>query len=603
VNRHQARERAAALLRGATRHRRLIGDTHRGLSPLTFGLFAVLLGAVAGLGAYGFRVLIAVVHNLAFLGQLSIDYDSNAHTPTSPWGMAVILVPAIGALVVVFLVQRFAPEAKGHGVPEVMDAIYYQKSAIRPIVAAIKSLGSALSIGTGGSVGREGPIVQIGAAFGSFSGKLAHVSRWQRATLVAAGGGAGIAATFNTPIGGILFSVEVLLHEISVRTLVPVTLATTTATYVGRSLFGNVPAFPLPSLEVNESVALFPAYVGLGLVTALASVLFIRGLYGTEDLFDHALPDRPYLRHVVGMLGVGAIFVAVQQWTGHYQVQGVGYAAIVDVLTSPGTTWLLIALFFLKLVATSVTLGSGASGGIFSPSLFMGAMLGSAFGAGVALVVPGSTAVFAIAGMAGMVAGATGAVLTAIVMLFEMTLDYSMVLPMTVTASVSYGLRRLILSDSIYTMKLTRRGHMMPQALQANAHLVHHVSDVVISQVAVFSAAAGTDELPLAPGTDTPTHFVIVDGDRVIGVISRAWAIGHRRELAGAHTLGDIATENHTIIAPNATLFDLLARLQSTRASLAVVVDSGTEPATILGVITKDHLAEALAEGMELFED
>lgn len=587
------------------RHRRLLGDTHRGLAPLVFGLLSIVLGIAAGLGAFGFRILIALVHNLAFLGRLSIDYDANLHTPESSWGVAVVLAPVLGAVCVVFLVRRFAPEAKGHGVPEVMDAIYYNKSEIRPVVAAIKSLGSAISIGTGGSVGREGPIAQIGAAFGSLSGKLAHVSRWQRATLVAAGGGAGIAATFNTPIGGVLFAVEVLLHEISVRTLVPVALTTTTATYVGRFLFGNQPAFPIPKVVPSESLAALPGYVALGCVTALASVLFIRALYGAEDVFERVAPERPYLRHAVGMLGVGGIFTAMLYWRGHYYVQGVGYATIVDLFNAPPSIQFLAALFAMKLVATSLTLGSGASGGIFSPSLFMGATLGGAFGAIVSLMLPVDPMVFVLAGMAGMVAGATGAVLTAIVMLFEMTLDYSVVLPMALAASVSHGLRRLLLADSIYTMKLTRRGHVMPQALQANAHLVHHVSDLALSKAIVLPTDAPADRLD--PGECAPAYFVVRDGARIAGLIARDWVLGHQSQLAQARLVGQLASTDYITTAPNETIFGLLSQMQRARTSLAVVVaeanENPTKPPEVLGVVTKAHLAEAFAEGMEMFED
>jgi chloride channel protein, CIC family len=344
-------------LRGA---RRLVGDVHAGLGPLSLALLAVLLGIGAGLGAFVFRSLIALVHNLCFLGRLSIHYDTSVHTAPAPLGYAIVLAPVVGALVVVFLVSNFAPEAKGHGVPEVMDAIYYGKGIIRPVVAAIKSVASAISIGTGGSVGREGHIVQISAAFASWLGVTARVSRWQRATLIAAGGGAGIAATFNTPIGGVLFAVEILLHEVSVRTLVPVALSTATATYIGQRLFGNAPAFVVPAVHPSTTIAVLPAYVLLGGLMALVSVVFIRALYGTEDWFERRIPRHDYLRHVVGMLGVGVIMVILMTVSGHYYVGGVGYATIVDVLTGGLTSivWLLL-LGALKLATTSLTLGSG----------------------------------------------------------------------------------------------------------------------------------------------------------------------------------------------------------------------------------------------------
>ncbi len=194
------------------------------LGPLRLYACSILIGVVAACGAVVFRGLIAFFHNLLFLGFISFAYEANVHTPPSPWGPFVILVPVLGAVGVAFLVSNFAPEAKGHGVPEVMDAVYYGRGIVRPVVALIKSLASALSIGSGGAVGREGPIIQIGSSFGSTLGQILRVPGWQRITLIAAGAGAGIAATFNTPIGGVLFAVEIMLHEVSARTLVPVTI-------------------------------------------------------------------------------------------------------------------------------------------------------------------------------------------------------------------------------------------------------------------------------------------------------------------------------------------------------------------------------------------
>ena len=231
----------------------------RSVNLLVFSVIAVVVGAVTGIGAVLFRALIAVVHNLLFLGHFSTVYNANVHTPAAPWGPFVILAPVLGGLVVVFLVRTFAPEARGHGVPEVMDAIFYKEGRIRPVVAAVKSLASALAIGSGSAVGREGPIIQIGASLGSSIGQFIRLEAWQRITLVAAGAGAGIAATFNTPIGGVIFAVELMMPEVSTRTFLPVALATGTATFIGRLFFGDFPAFDVPpvgTLSVQASAAI-----------------------------------------------------------------------------------------------------------------------------------------------------------------------------------------------------------------------------------------------------------------------------------------------------------------------------------------------------------
>ena len=360
----------------------------RPLLLISLCLLALVVGIVTGLGAVAFRALIACVHNLLFLGHWSFYYDSSVFTPPSPWGPWVILVPVIGAIGVTFIVNNFAPEAKGHGVPEVMDAIYYNRGVIRPVVAVAKSLASALAIGSGAAVGREGPIIQIGSALGSTFGQVIRMSMGQRIILVAAGAGAGIAATFNTPIGGVLFATELMLPEISVNTFLPVAIATGTATFIGRLFFGAQPAFSVPSdlapLPAEPSSALILLlYVGLGAVVGVAAAVFVRSLHWAEDGFDK-IPGR-YLRHMLGMLLVGALIYALMRWGGHYYVEGVGYATIQATLTGQlAAAGFLLLLYACKLVATSVSLGSGSSGGIFSPSLFMGATLGGAFaGAGV----------------------------------------------------------------------------------------------------------------------------------------------------------------------------------------------------------------------------
>jgi CIC family chloride channel protein len=309
------------------------------------------------------------------------------------------------------------------------------------------------------------------------------------------------------------------------------------------------------------------------------------------------------------MLIVGVMLAVLMRATGHYWVQGVGYATVLDILTGTvSSIGLLLVLFALKLLATSLTLGSGASGGVFSPSLFMGATLGGAFGIALRAAFPAlhvEPAAFALAGMAGLVAGATGAALTAIVMMFEMTLDYSVVLPMTLTVAVSFGLRRALLADSIYTMKLTRRGHRMPQALQANAHLVHQLSELVLDSAAVFPPDAPVAGLDLREVPEAPSCAVVLDGDRVTGVIPRDWALGHRAALAAAAVLGEVARTDFIVVEKSITVFELMAQMAGAGAAVAVVRErqDAVGQTSVRGVISKAGLAEVLVQGMELFRD
>jgi len=546
----------------------------RSLNVAALWGMSILVGVVAGLGAVAFRALIGFFHNLLFLGKLSTMYNANAHTPPSPWGVLVILIPVIGALGVAFLVKNFAPEAKGHGVPEVMDAVYHKRGVIRPVVSLIKALASSLSIGSGGSIGREGPIIQIGSSFGSTVGQLLNLPTWQRITLIAAGAGGGIGATFNTPVGGVLFAVEIVLHEVSVRTLVPVMTATVTATYVGEIFFGPHPAFLVPALETPlfdlGKPLLLIAYAGLGAVAGLVSALFIWSIYGCEEVFEKHIKGGYYVQHMTGMLAVGLLMYLLMRSFGHYYIEGVGYATIQDVLSGlRHPLYLLLLLFAAKLLATSLTLGSGASGGVFSPALFLGATSGAAWGIALNYFIPAlhvSPAAFAIAGMGAVVAGSTGAAMAAIVMIFEMTLDYTVIIPMTLTVAISYAVRKYLIKDSIYTRKLSLRGESVPETMRADLPFSRRAADIMHPWSPEESAAWEKTR-----GSGTPNGYITVPGD--------------------------------------ATLLDVIAKMRAKGASVAMVTplvlvtpeDGQFKAAQVKGVITREDILDRLADDMEMF--
>ena len=463
-------------------------------------------------------------------------------------------MPVLGGLIVVFLVENFAPEARGHGVPEVLDAIYYKEGKIRTVVAVIKSFASAISIGSGAAVGREGPIIQIGATLGSSLGQYIQMMPWQRITLVAAGAGAGIAATFNTPIGGVMFAIELMLPEISARTFLPVALSTGAATFVGRVFLGLQPAFSVPAaLALHNEQAPIPAllvFALLGILIGLAAVAFIRGLVFCEDIFEKI--KNPYLRHVIGMTMVGTLIYYLLIYQGHYFVEGVGYATIQAILEENLLgVWLLLGLFVAKLFATNVSLGSGASGGIFSPSLFMGATLGAAFGSIVTALGPvhGVDPVnCAIIGMAAMVGGGTGAAMTAVTMIFEMTRDYDIIMPIIVAVAIAIGIRRLLSRENIYTVKLVDRGHLIPKALHANMFLVRHAEEVMDKSVLVLPAETDFAAFLRETSAGGFKHIVVTEGERIIGVlrVNTELRLGLESAYSGVR-LGDIAQKNFTV--------------------------------------------------------
>jgi CIC family chloride channel protein len=581
----------------------------RSVNLLVFSLIAVLVGAVTGVGAAAFRALIALVHNLMFLGRLSASYNANLYTPPAPFGALVILVPVIGGLAVVFLVKKFAPEARGHGVPEVMDAIFYKEGRIRPVVAGVKSLASALAIGSGSAVGREGPIIQIGASLGSSIGQLIRLEAWQRITLVAAGAGAGIAATFNTPIGGVIFAVELMMPEVSTRTFLPVALATGTATFLGRLFFGDFPAFDVPpvgTLAVHASaVYILGLYAVLGVLVGVAAAAFIRGLHRAEDLFERV--SNPYLRATIGMGVVGLMMYAYLRATGHYHIEGVGYATIQDVLLGTLTSAPLLALLSAsKLLATSLSLGSGSSGGIFSPSLFMGATLGGAFGALCHAAFPAadiSIAAFAMVGMGAMVGGGTGAAMTAVTMIFEMTRDYEIVVPLIMTVAISIGCRRVLSRENIYTIKLIARRHFVPKALHANMFLVRRAGDVMDRDVLVLpGTTAFHDFLRMPDHENRLRHVVVTDHGRISGVlrVNTALRLGLEDAFVGV-TLADVASRQFTLAHGEEIMFTVIGRMWRLGAGMAIVVDGETNPRadTIRGVITKEHVADSVADSIK----
>jgi CIC family chloride channel protein len=495
---------SVAWLRGA--HRRF-----RQTEQLYMVVVALFLGLGGGLGAVAFRMLIEWV-NLAAWREGPVTLGRLA---ALPWWWK-IAAPAIGGLLVGFITYRFAKEAKGHGVPEVMEAVALRGGRIRPRVVIAKLFASGICIGSGGSVGREGPIVQIGAALGSTIGQWLKIDRRRLRTLVGCGAAAGIAGTFNAPVAGALFAVEIILGDFGVAQFSPIVISSVTATVVSRHFLGDFPAFEIPAYSLVHASELF-AYAGLGVMAGLVAIAFIRTLYGLEDAFDKL--RAPFAaKAVMGGALVGTIGIFAPQ------VFGVGYEAITDALLG-NTVWqFMLALVVLKIIAVSVTIGSGGSGGVFAPSLFIGAMLGGAVGTVVSLVWPTATAgtgAYALVGMGAVVAAATHAPITAILIIFEMTGDYKIILPLMISCIIATLLAMRVQRPSIYTMKLLRRGVDVHRgrALNVLQHVL--VSDAMRSD---FVSVAPDDHLDslISRFVDHPgsTLFVIDEEGVLEGVIT-----------------------------------------------------------------------------------
>jgi chloride channel protein, CIC family len=580
----------------------------RRVSLLTLCGLALMIGVMTGVGAVAFRALIALVHNAFYNGKLSVIYDANIMEGPSRFGDFVLLSPITGGLIVVFLVRRFAPEAKGHGVPEVMDAIFYTRGKIRGTVAVIKALASALSIGSGAAVGREGPIIQIGSALGSAFSQLIGLSTWQRVTLLSAGAGAGIAATFNTPLGGVLFALEILLPEVSNRTFLPVVVATGAATTISRILIGPNPAFSVPDVQFTlaESLGLEEviSFVLLGLLCGVAAWAFIRLLVFMEDSFPK-LSRNEYVQNLVGMTIIGLMMVVLIRTFGHSYIDGVGYSVIQAVFDQKMTAVGLLALLFvLKLIATTVSLGSGASGGIFSPSLYLGATLGAAFAAVMQTAFPHSgmsAPSAAIVGMAALVGAGTGGVMTAIVMVFEMTRDYAIIVPVIVAVALAAGVRRALVPETIYTIKLRHRGHHIPKERHINLYLVRRARDIMERHFIVAEAGTTLKEAMLPEDIDDLRAIVVGRKGRILGLIpprSGLWL----ETLGNPDVLIEAYVEAQLLICREEDLLSLvLARLRRHRAGAAIVFRGTSRPRVddIVGIITKRAIADAVINSYE----
>lgn len=416
---------------------------------------ALAIGAGAGLGAVVFRWLIQTFTEL-FSGHADYSaagHAANPHVPGLGWWF-VLLVPVIGGLLYGPLVDRFAREARGHGVPEVMLAVAKRGGRIGPQVALVKSLASALCIGTGGSVGREGPIVQIGAALGSTLGRAARLPEGRLRVLVACGSAGGIAATFNAPLAGVFFAMELILRDFTAESFGAVVLASVTASVVGRGVFGDSAFLHLPAFHVHHPAELV-LYAALGLLAGAAGVVFTRVLYWIEDFCDWAWRGPEWLRPAVGGVLLGGLLLALPQ------MYGVGYPVLENAIDGRYVIGFLLVLLAGKIVATSLTIGIGGSGGVFAPSLFMGAMLGTAFGLVLHHLDPAlapDPGAYGLVGMGAVFAGSSRAPITAVVIMFELTGEYSIILPLMLAIVLATAISRMLTRDTIYTLKLRRRG-------------------------------------------------------------------------------------------------------------------------------------------------
>ena len=550
---------------------------------------SLIVGIGAGLGAVLFRRLIDWIHNFA--------YSDIAGIFAEWYPLHLIIIPALGGAIVGPLVYYFAPEAKGHGVPEVMEALELRGGKIRPRVVVVKALASSVCIASGGSVGREGPIAQIGSALGSFVGQTLKLSEERVRTLVACGAAGGIAATFNAPIAGAVFALEVLLRRFGSVYFGAVVISAVTADVIAHYFEGDSRTFLTPEYTMQSPWELL-LYTLMGFIAALAAVGFSRLLYFSEDIWNLIRIPEP-TKPLFGGILLGLLGIVSYQIDGFPRVFGVGYETIENTLFSQLTLQVTFGLLLLKLVATTLTLGSGGSGGIFAPSLFMGAMLGASFGQIAHTIFPEIVApsgAYALVGMAAFFGGVAHAPITAILILFEMTGDYQIILPLMLSTVLSTIVAKNLSPDSIYTLKLKRRGVELSEDTQA--------IDLMQGVTAEIAMNCETEAVPLdlplveLMSTFSSTHYhalpVVQNETELVGLIT----INELDQLRSkgtleSKTIADILTFNNpATIRPHEPVWMALRHLEDQGEGCVPVV-SETGKNILLGVLRRIDIIRA----------
>jgi CIC family chloride channel protein len=568
------------------------GRAMDGLRSTNVGLLvlSLVVGAGAGGGAIVFRWLITTFTR-ALSGHADYSAAGAAANPYVP-GLGrwfVVLAPVVAGILYGPLVYFFAREARGHGVPEVMYAVARRGGRIAPQVAAVKALASALCIGGGGSVGREGPIVQIGSALGSTLGRVVRAPEARMRVLVACGAAGGIAATFNAPLAGVFFAMELILRNFTAESFGMVVLASVTASVIGRAAFGNSPFLHLPTFTVEHTVD-YLLLAALGLIAGVVGVAFTRVLYWIEDACDHVWRGPEWARPAVGGVVLGGLLLALPE------MYGVGYPVLDRGVTGSYALWFLVILLVGKMVATSLTIGIGGSGGVFAPSLFIGAMLGAVYGGVLHLAIPGvagPVGAYGLIGMGAVFAGAARAPITAVIIMFELTGEYTIILPLMAAIVLATGVSHLLARDTIYTLKLRRRGIDLDQ----------HPSAAVLTRITAGAAMTpATATLPAttplleAAGTMSEHGLeqvaVLDDAGRYAGVLTTRGVTDMLSD--GEHDRVDAASaaEQVETIRGDQTLDAALDLLDGAAAQAIPVLDPAGDQ--VIGWLTHQGILAAI---------
>jgi CIC family chloride channel protein len=570
-------------------------------------LLAALVGLLAGLIAYVLYDLIGVFTNLAYYHEWSFHFRSPEQTQLGPW---IIVTPVIGGLIIGFMARYGSDKIKGHGIPEAMEAVLVSRSRIEAKVAILKPLSAAIAIGTGGPFGAEGPIIQTGGAFGSLIGQLVSTTAAERKVLLACGAGAGMAATFNTPIAGVILALELLLFEFRSRSFIPLVIACTLATSVRSVLLGQRSMFTMGNVNFDALHGL-PYYVVLGLLCGVVAIGFTKILYWVEDQFDR-LPIDDLWHPAIGALGLGIIGFFVPR------VLGVGYDTISDILNNNLALKLLLLIAVCKGLALVISLGSGTSGGLLAPMFMSSAALGGAFAMTVNLIFPGahlSPGAYALVAMAAVFGAASRATFAFIVFAFEITRDYNAILPLMLGCVIADLVALRYLPSSIMTEKLARRGLKVPEEFEAGILKVVRVgelmrkdvtpisSEMTVGELAERMAGGGRNENGKAsgePGFNRMQGLPIAEKDgRLAGIVTQGDLLrALEQDPTGKMSILEAGSSPAIVAYPDELAFDALLRmLQNNIGRLPVVSRENSE--TMVGFVNRPSILGAWTRHME----
>jgi CIC family chloride channel protein len=561
-------------------------------------LLAALIGVLAGAIAYILYDLIALFTNLSYYHVWSFHFRSPEHTALGAW---IILIPVIGGLIVGFMAKYGSEKIKGHGIPEAMEAVLTARSKIEAKVAILKPLSAAIAIGTGGPFGAEGPIIQTGGAVGSLVGQFIATTASERKVLLACGAGAGMAATFNTPIAGVILAIELLLFEFRARSFIPLVISTTLATSVRHIMLGQQSMFSMAANVDFDPIHGLPWYLLLGVICGFAAVWFTKFLYWVEDLFDH-LPINDLWHPAIGAFFLGVIGFFIPR------VLGVGYDTISDILHNNLALKVLILLMIFKALALVISLGSGTSGGLLAPMFMSSAALGGAFAMVINMLLPGahlSPGAYALVAMGAVFGAAARATFALIVFAFEITRDYNSVLPLMITCVIADMIAIRYLKSSIMTEKLSRRGLTVPTDFEVGVLQVVKVGEVMRKDVRPIPPEMTIGEVADRMGRGEP-GFNMTQGlpicDRegnLLGVITQGDLLrALEKDPSGKQMAGDASSHAPIVAFPDERAFDALYRmLQNNIGRLPVV--SREDPRKMVGYLNRSSILSAWTRQIE----